>query len=105
MLVVSGAALAQELDDTQLSDEEAQYVAAVNEFMESLDPRSGRIEIGTDLATLDLPDEFYFLGRRDAVRVLVDAWGNPPGNAEGLRLGPSRRTTTPARTNSTGRRK
>ena len=92
LFFVSAAALAQ--DDAQFADEEAQYLAAVDQFMDSLDQRSGRIGIGNDLATLDLSDEFYFLGPDDAARVLVDVWGNPPENAEGLlgMLFPSRYT-------------
>lgn len=29
--------------------------------------------------TLRVPEDFYFLGAADAERVLVDIWGNPPG--------------------------
>ena len=93
LFFVSATALAQE-PDAQFADEEAQYLSAVGQFMDSLDQRSGRIGIGNDLATLDLSDEFYFLGPDDAARVLVDVWGNPPENAEGLlgMLFPSRYT-------------
>jgi uncharacterized membrane-anchored protein len=84
LLAACSASTAQSLDDTQLADEEAQFEAIVNEFMESLDRRSGVISLGDDLATLSLPEDFYFLGPQDADRVLVDLWGNPPGEDDGL---------------------
>lgn len=94
LLAGSCAAFAQLLDEAQLADEEARYQAAVRQFVDSLDRRSGRIAIGDDLATLELSDDFYFLGPDDAARVLEDAWGNPPGSAGGLlgMLFPSRYT-------------
>ena len=49
-------------------------------FLESLDPRKGRIVLDGGIATLDVPDGFYFLDAADSERVLTAAWGNPPGS-------------------------
>ena len=94
LLAVSGVALAQGPGDPELSADEAQFLADIEAFMDSLEPQSGRIEIGRNLATLDLPDEFYFLDNAAATRVLVDVWGNPPGGYDELlgMLFPSRYT-------------
>lgn len=63
-----------------LGDEE--MAAAVQAFMQSLDKRTGTIVVGDDLATLTVPESFYYLGPEDAERVLVDVWGNPPGQGQ-----------------------
>ncbi|MDH4319498.1 MAG: DUF2167 domain-containing protein [Desulfobulbaceae bacterium] len=55
----------------------------VEAFLASLNFQSGKITIADDLVTLNLPDGFRYLSPKDAERVLVDAWGNPPG-AENL---------------------
>ncbi len=49
------------------------------QFEASLKYRHGRIALPGGLATLDIPSSFRYLGPNDAERVLVDAWGNPPG--------------------------
>jgi uncharacterized membrane-anchored protein len=48
-------------------------------FWEALERQTGTITLGDDLVTLTVPEEFYFLGAADAEKVLVEIWGNPPG--------------------------
>ncbi|WP_044874799.1 DUF2167 domain-containing protein [Pseudomonas sp. LFM046] len=50
------------------------------EFVTSLNFRSGKVVVGDNLATFDLPEQFVFLDGKDVERVLVDAWGNPPSD-------------------------
>ena len=47
--------------------------------MASLHFQSGKIDLPGGIAALDLPSTFRYLSPADANRVLVDAWGNPPG--------------------------
>ncbi|WP_417345976.1 DUF2167 domain-containing protein [Ferrimonas sp.] len=63
----------------QVLSEEEQYWAWAKETWESLDKRTGEIKLDGAPATLEVGDEFYFLGPEDAQTVLVDVWGNPPG--------------------------
>ncbi|MDH5589699.1 MAG: DUF2167 domain-containing protein [Gemmatimonadota bacterium] len=56
----------------------AQDSTAADDFEATLNYRQGLITIGDDLATLDVPEAFRFLGPEDARRLLVDGWGNPP---------------------------
>ncbi|GGC59076.1 DUF2167 domain-containing protein [Undibacterium terreum] len=49
------------------------------EFEASLKFQQGKITLPGGIATLNLPPSFRYLGPDDAERVLVDAWGNPPG--------------------------
>lgn len=65
------------------SDGSAQYISP-EEFVASLEFKSGRIVLGNDLATLNLPDSLVFLDGENAQRLLVDAWGNPPDDVPPL---------------------
>lgn len=53
-------------------------------FVASLHFKKGKVVVGDNLATFDLPDSFVFLDGADAERVL-EAWDNPP--SEDLPLG------------------
>ncbi|MDD1507926.1 DUF2167 domain-containing protein [Pseudomonas sp. CNPSo 3701] len=57
--------------------DESEYMSE-EQFLESLNFRSGKVVLGGNLATLNLPDNMVFLDGDDAERVLVQAWGNPP---------------------------
>jgi uncharacterized membrane-anchored protein len=48
-------------------------------FLASLHFQQGQISLPGNIATLKLPPTFRYLPPADAERVLVDAWGNPPG--------------------------
>ncbi len=52
---------------------------STEQFLASLTFQKGKITLPGEIATLDLPDGFRYLAPADAERVLVDAWGNPPG--------------------------
>lgn len=54
------------------------------EFEATLHYRDGLVELPDGLATIRLTPEFRFLGPEDAASVIVNAWGNPPGSAEGI---------------------
>ncbi|HQZ71359.1 MAG TPA: DUF2167 domain-containing protein [Anaerolineae bacterium] len=40
--------------------------------------RSGRVTVGDNLATLNLPDGYRYLDPKDSRQVIVDTWANPP---------------------------
>ncbi len=50
-------------------------------FLASLTFQHGDIVLPGKIATLTLPSTFRYLPPADAERVLVEAWGNPPGTA------------------------
>lgn len=57
----------------------------LEQFLESLDFQTGEVELPGGIAQLDMPEGFLYLWPADAERVLVEAWGNPPGSgADGL---------------------
>ncbi len=71
--------LAHSQEAPALTAEEQQYVEWARGVWDSLDRQTGEIKLGNDVATLDVPDSFYFLNAKDSETVLVEIWGNPPG--------------------------
>jgi uncharacterized membrane-anchored protein len=70
---------AQDDETYELSAEEQQQYEHYQAILESLDPQTGDIKLSGNLATLHVPENFYFLDGEDAEKVLVEIWGNPPG--------------------------
>lgn len=46
---------------------------------DSLDRKTGTLTLPNGVATLKVPDNFYYLNPADTEKVLVQVWGNPPG--------------------------
>jgi uncharacterized membrane-anchored protein len=61
--------------EPELTEEEA----AIAEFESQLDYRQGRVELPGGVAALDVPESFRYLSPEHADKILVGAWGNPPG--------------------------
>jgi uncharacterized membrane-anchored protein len=66
------------------STEEAPSVPATDNSAEallaSLKFQTGKISLPNGIATLDLPANFRYLSPADSEKLLVEGWGNPPGN-------------------------
>lgn len=77
MLLLSSMSFA-ESEVSGLSEQE-QYEQWATQFLNTIQPQSGIIQIDEAGATFNVPDDFYFLNAKDAESVLVEAWGNPPG--------------------------
>ena len=60
------------------SPEEAE-AAAMAAFESQLEYKRGRVALPGDIATLDVPENFRYLSPEHADKILVEAWGNPPG--------------------------
>ncbi len=58
---------------------DAEYEAYVKDFMSKLNPQTGIVKLPHGNATLNVPEGFYYLGPKDAYKVLVDVWGNIEG--------------------------
>jgi len=57
----------------------AQESPSAEPFEASLHYRHGPVQLPGDIATLNLPSGFKYLGPDDAERVIEQAWGNPDG--------------------------
>lgn len=55
-----------------------QYRAWATDLWNSMERKQGEIRLSNGVATLKVPEPFYYLNPADAKRVLVDIWGNPP---------------------------
>lgn len=66
-------------DEEQLTPEQEKYLAWAKDLWQSLDRQQGEINLPNGVATLNVPDRFYYLSPADAEKVLVEVWGNPPG--------------------------
>ncbi|WNC69931.1 DUF2167 domain-containing protein [Thalassotalea nanhaiensis] len=64
--------------DIEVSEEE-KYAKWAEAVWKSLDRMTGEIKLPNAVATLNVPENFYYLAPKDAEKVLVDVWGNPPG--------------------------
>lgn len=76
-LVLSTAVWASE--EEQMNAEQQEYMEWALGVWESLSPQTGDVLLEQANVTLTVPEEFYFLAEKDALTVLVDVWGNPPG--------------------------
>jgi len=77
--LTASLAFAQDDAADELSAQKQARLEQLQAIVDSLDRRSGDIQLGDNLAKLVVPRDFYFLGPDDAEKVLVDIWGNPPG--------------------------
>ena len=59
--------------------EQDQYIAWAKGIWDSLDRQIGEIKLPQAGATLNVPEDFYYLSPKDSEKVLVEVWGNPPG--------------------------
>lgn len=66
-------------DEPQLTPEQQEYLAVAQELWDSLNPQQGEINLPNGVATLNVPETFYYLSPDDSEKVLVQVWGNPPG--------------------------
>lgn len=63
-----------------LSPQEQEYLAAARQLWDSLERRTGDVALPNGVASLKVPESFYYLAPADAEKVLVEVWGNPPGS-------------------------
>jgi uncharacterized membrane-anchored protein len=75
--------LAQESEPTELSEQQ-QYEQWSQTLWASIQRQTGEIELANQVATLTVPESFYYLNKQDSKKVLEEIWGNPPGNREAL---------------------
>ncbi len=65
--------------EEQPTPEEQQYLSEMKEIWDSLDRQQGEVKLPNGVASLNVPDSFYYLNPTDSEKILVQVWGNPPG--------------------------
>ncbi len=71
------------LTDAELASYDAdfqEYYQWEQTFIHSLTYQDGFITLPGGIATINVPENFYYLSPEDADRVLVEGWGNIPGD-------------------------
>lgn len=71
-------------DEPKLTPAEQAEADRLSGILKSLKPRHGDVALPGVGAHLKLGEAYYFLDKADARKVIVDAWGNPPANADGV---------------------
>jgi len=72
--------------------EQQKYIEWARGVWDSLDRQTGEIKLDNAVATLNVPDNFYYLNPEDSEKILVDVWGNPKGQKVLVMLSPSEAT-------------
>ncbi len=67
-----------------MSAEEKAYLTKMEALAKSLHPQTGDVSLDAAKATLHLGKDYYFLDADESRKVIVDAWGNPSEQAEGV---------------------
>jgi uncharacterized membrane-anchored protein len=84
-LFISRISIAQEKPATPDQPDEVQQLsekeAWAKQLWESLDRKTGDVKLDNGVATLKIPEDFYYLNAKDSEKVLTEVWGNPPGSA------------------------
>lgn len=68
----------EEILSEQISEEQKAYYQQILKQWQSMQKQTGLIELANGVASLNVPDDFYYLNPEDAQTVLTDFWGNPP---------------------------
>ena len=82
-LILAAPAVAN-AEDSKFTPEQQKELARFREIYQSEHPKTGDVPLAAANATLHLGDRYYFLDAADAKRVLIEAWDNPPGAADGV---------------------
>jgi uncharacterized membrane-anchored protein len=73
---------AQKLPDTEAESAPAaaSKEQSSEQFLAALNFQKGKINLPNGIATINLSEKFTYLSPEDTEKLLVEAWGNPPGN-------------------------
>lgn len=83
-LWIAGAALSLLMVTADVTAQQAQSRESIVALVKTLKPQHGKIALPGAKASLDLGTAYDFYGPADARTILVDIWGNPPENGQGI---------------------
>jgi uncharacterized membrane-anchored protein len=67
--------------EQNLISEQEQAISAAQKIWDAMEPQQGEVTLPNGVATLNIPENFYYLNPKDTKTVLEDVWGNVPGSA------------------------
>ncbi|SFV50372.1 Putative inner membrane protein [hydrothermal vent metagenome] len=73
-------------NEANMTQEEVEkvYYQAIAKIWDSFNKQKGDIELPNGVATLHVPDDFFYLNPEDSEKMLVQIWGNPPSSSHTL---------------------
>jgi uncharacterized membrane-anchored protein len=78
LVAISAMAPAEPFSDA-FPEVYSQVDDATRSMLDRIDIKTGTVSLGSDIATVALPDGYYFLDPASSEVVLTELWGNPPG--------------------------
>lgn len=69
---------------TEMEWDEATYQKLLDSINNSYTFQTGRIQLGNDLATLNVPEGFKYLDSDQSEQLMSELWGNPPEESLGM---------------------
>ncbi len=66
-------------EEAPLTEEQQKYITWAKSLWDKVDRQQGNIKLPGNVATLNVPQTFYYLNPKDTETVLTEIWGNPPG--------------------------
>lgn len=66
-------------EEQKQTQEQEKYVQWATELWSGINQKTGLIKLDGAVASLNISEDFYYLNSADAEKILVDVWGNPPG--------------------------
>lgn len=66
-------------EEAPLTEEQQKYITWAKSIWDNIDRQQGEIKLPGNVATLNVPESFYYLNPKDAATILTKVWGNPPG--------------------------
>lgn len=82
--IALGSPLSAESFDKMFPGLAEQLPEEIRPGLEGMDLQQGKVSIGGAMATLDIPEGYYYLGPDDANFVLGVLWGNPVSDTLGM---------------------
>ena len=70
--------------NNELTPEQEEYVKWAKELWDGIEQHTGEVQLAGNVATLNVPDTFYYLNSQDSKKVLMEVWGNPPSQSENV---------------------
>lgn len=67
------------VNDNNLTEKQLEYIQEIQKIWDTVSPQHGVITLPNGVATLNIPEGFYYLNPEDSQTVLETLWGNPPG--------------------------
>lgn len=78
LVQVSAEESSSDTAEVELTEEQKAYIEEVSQKWQAMEKRTGKVDLANGVASLNVPENFFYLNPQDTQTVLTDFWGNPP---------------------------